>query len=30
MRLKVWKTLPFVNDEFVSGTDAVISLNGLS
>ena len=30
MRLKVWKTLPFVKDEFVSGTDAVTSLNGLS
>ncbi|KAJ0965649.1 hypothetical protein J5N97_026787 [Dioscorea zingiberensis] len=30
MRLKVWKTLPFVDDECVSEKDAVISLNGLS
>ncbi|XP_010266645.1 PREDICTED: uncharacterized protein LOC104604115 isoform X2 [Nelumbo nucifera] len=30
MKLKVWKTLPFVEDEYVSGTNAVKIICGLS
>ncbi|XP_020103646.1 uncharacterized protein LOC109720753 isoform X1 [Ananas comosus] len=30
LRLKVWKTIPFVEDEFVSGTNAVKYICGLS
>ncbi|XP_058113748.1 uncharacterized protein LOC131256737 isoform X4 [Magnolia sinica] len=29
LRLKAWKTLPFVEDECVSGTDAIVSISGL-
>ncbi|XP_077238321.1 uncharacterized protein LOC143879697 [Tasmannia lanceolata] len=29
LRLKVWKTLPFVEDECVSGTDAVATISGV-
>ncbi|KAF3783211.1 4'-phosphopantetheinyl transferase [Nymphaea thermarum] len=30
IRLKAWKTIPFLEDEFVSGTDAVIPISGLT
>ncbi|KAJ8634606.1 hypothetical protein MRB53_008873 [Persea americana] len=30
LRLKVWKTLPFVEDVCVSGTDEIVSISGLS
>lgn len=29
MRLTVWKTIPFVEDECISGTDAVVPIAGL-
>lgn len=29
MRLTVWKTIPFVEDERVSGTGAVVPISGL-
>lgn len=30
MKLTVWKTIPFVQDECVSGTEAVVIIGGLS
>lgn len=30
LRLEVWKTLPFVEDVSVSGTDQIVSISGLS
>ncbi|XP_068652209.1 uncharacterized protein [Aristolochia californica] len=30
LRLQVWKTIPFVEDEYVSGTNAVMPISGLS
>ncbi|KAK1268230.1 hypothetical protein QJS04_geneDACA013888 [Acorus gramineus] len=30
LKFKVWKTLPLVEDECMSGTDAVVSINGVS
>ncbi|XP_028096611.1 uncharacterized protein LOC114296508 [Camellia sinensis] len=30
MKLTVWKTIPFVEDKCVSGTDAVIRIGGLT
>ncbi|CAN6454510.1 unnamed protein product [Victoria cruziana] len=30
IRLKAWKTIPFLEDEFVSGTDAVVAISGLA
>lgn len=30
LRLKVWKTLPLVKDECISGTDEVVPISGLS
>ncbi|GLT94720.1 hypothetical protein SLE2022_124480 [Rubroshorea leprosula] len=29
MKLTVWKTIPFIEDECVSGTDAVVAIGGL-
>lgn len=29
MDTKVWKTIPLVEDEYVSGTDAVVAIGSL-
>lgn len=29
MDTKVWKTIPLVEDEYVSGTDSVVAIGGL-
>ncbi|OVA13129.1 4'-phosphopantetheinyl transferase superfamily [Macleaya cordata] len=30
LKLKVWRTIPFVEDECVSGTDSVVTISGLT